>query len=205
MAQSDELRSRRDAEEAARRSGRLPPGQSLTSPGKWPVLHEGAVPGFDLARWDFRIFGLVNAPLVLTWERFAGLPRVTLRTDFHCVTTWSKLDMVWEGVRTADVLALVAPDPRATAVMVHDGGGYGANLLLEDFLRPDCLFADRVDGAPLDPEHGGPLRLVVPHLYAWKSVKWSRGVELLAKDAPGYWEQRGYHLRGDPFAEERYS
>lgn len=205
MAQSDELARRRDAEQEARRSGRLPPGQSLTGAGKWPVLHEGEVPTFDPARWDFRIWGLVGSPVTLSHAEFSALPKVARTTDFHCVTTWSKFDMAWEGVRTADVLALVKVAPEARAVMVHDGGGYTANLLLDDFLRSDCLFVHRVDGAPLAPEHGGPLRLMVPHLYAWKSVKWVRGLELVAKDAPGYWEQRGYHMRGDPFVEERYS
>lgn len=205
MALSNELEKRRAAEEAARKAGRLPPGQSLAAEGKWPVLHEGDVPAFDPESWDFRISGLVAAPRTLAFAELAALPRTRVTTDFHCVTTWSKLGMTWEGVPTRDVLALVAPAPAATAAMVHDGRGYTANLLLDDLLRPGCLFALRVDGADLAPEHGGPLRLVVPHLYAWKSVKWARRIELVSADAPGYWEQRGYHMRGDPFAEERYS
>ncbi|MFN7973923.1 MAG: sulfite oxidase-like oxidoreductase [Acidobacteriota bacterium] len=202
----EHVQKRRAAEEAARRAGRLPAGQSLTAEGKWPVLHEGPIPAFDRASWDFRIWsreGLV-AERRLGYDELLAVAPARLQTDFHCVTTWSKLDMTWEGVRVKDLLAATAIDPRARVVMVHAEHGYTANVPLDDLRRDEVMLASRVDGADLAPEHGYPLRLVVPHLYAWKSVKWVRGFELLARDRPGYWEQRGYHMRGDPWKEERY-
>ncbi len=205
MALLDDIKKRFASESSARDSGRLPRGQHLTAPGKWPVLHEGPVPRFDRASWSLRIFGLVERETQLSYDQLLALPRATPTTDFHCVTTWSKFDMRWEGVRVKDVLGLAGVTPEARAVMVHAEHGYTSNVLLDDITRDDCLLAHRVDGADLAPEHGYPLRLVVPHLYAWKSVKWVRGLELMARDKPGFWEQRGYHMRGDPFAEERYS
>lgn len=204
MALWDEIGKRRQDEAAARESGRLPPGQHLTAPGKWPVLHEGPVPRFDRARWDFRIFGLVEEERTLRYDELCSLPQSKVVADIHCVTTWSRFDMIWEGVRTRDLLALVKVKPEARAVVVHAEHGYTANLLLADFLHEKALLAHRVDGADLAPEHGYPLRLCVPHLYFWKSVKWARAIELCPMDRPGYWEERGYHMRGDPFQEERY-
>lgn len=184
-------------------AARTPPGQTLT--GKWPVLHYGSVPRVDLARWRFTIFGLVEEPVELTWQQFSALPRAAIARDIHCVTTWSRLDNTFEGVPFKEVLGLVTPLPEARFAMIHAEYGFTTNLPLADLDRDDVLFADRHDGAPLTPDHGWPLRLVVPHLYFWKSAKWVRGIEFLAQDRPGFWERNGYHMRGDPWKEERYS
>lgn len=181
-----------------RRAERLPPRQVETR--KWPVLHAGSVPRVDTARWTFHVFGLVERPWQCDYTTFRALPRVRVRSDIHCVTRWSKLDNLWEGVSTRTVLEQVKVDPRARFVMVHAEHGWTTNLPLEDFLGADCLFAWQHDGRELEPDHGGPLRLVVPRLYFWKSAKWVRGVELLEKDRPGFWEEGGYHMRGDPWS-----
>jgi DMSO/TMAO reductase YedYZ molybdopterin-dependent catalytic subunit len=183
--------------------GRLPPGQSLTL--KWPVLHEGPIPRFDPAKWDLRVWGLVENPIQLLWEEFQRLPRVRVHADFHCVTTWSKFDNEWEGVSFRTIAELVKPRLGAKYVMVHGDNGYTTNVPLEDLLHENVLLADGHAPEPLTPEHGGPLRLVVPHLYAWKSAKWLRGFEFLDRDRPGYWERVGYHMYGDPFRDQRYS
>ena len=193
---------RKQKEKQMREAGRLPAGQSLTL--KWPVLHYGSVPRFDPARWDFRIWGLVETPVRLTWREFDLLPRVKTTSDFHCVTRWSRFNNEWEGVAFREVLALVALRPEAKYVLVHAEQGYTANIPLEDLDREDVLFATRHDGRPLTSDHGYPLRLIVPHLYAWKSVKWVRGLEFSDHDAPGFWEQNGYHMYGDPFKEQRF-
>ena len=182
---------------------RLPPGQYLTE--KWPVLHAGEVPTVDLAGWDFTIGGAVASPVRLSYEEFKRLPRRTVAADIHCVTHWSLLDSSWEGVPVLEVMKLVTLDPAATHVMVTAEHGFTANLSLDDFLREDNLFVDVRNGEPISPEHGWPLRLFVPHLYFWKSAKWVRGLELMAGDRPGFWEQYGYHMRGDPWHEERYA
>ena len=187
------------------RPQRIPPRQALTR--KWPVLHAGTVPSFDRARWSFHIFGLVDQPWECTYDEFLALPRVQVRADMHCVTRWSKLDNLWEGVSTREVLSHVKPHPEAKFVMLHCEQGFTANLPLQDFLGDDCLFAWRHNAQDLAPDHGYPLRLVVPRLYAWKSAKWVRGIELMAQDRPGFWEQwdhGGYHLRGDPWLEQRF-
>ena len=181
---------------------RVPPGQVVTE--KWPVLHYGPVPSFDPQRWDFRIFGLVEEPVTLRYDQFIALPKTTLRCDVHCVTRWSKLDNVFEGVPFREVLKLVRLRPEAKFVMVHAEHGFTTNLPLADLDRDDVIFAYRHNGENLTPEHGWPLRLVVPHRYFWKSAKWVRGLEFMANDRPGFWEQYGYHLRGDPWKEERY-
>jgi DMSO/TMAO reductase YedYZ molybdopterin-dependent catalytic subunit len=192
----------KQAEEQAVGEGRLPPGQALTQ--KWPVLHVGAVPRFDPTRWRFRIWGLIAEPREWNWRDFSTLPRVWSTSDVHCVTRWTKLDNLWEGIPARDVLAQVQIDPEARFVAVH-APGYSANLPLEALLDEDVLFAFKHNGEDLTPEHGYPVRLVVPKLYFWKSVKWVNGLELMAEDRPGYWERLGYHNRGEPFAEERYS
>lgn len=184
-------------------ASRVPPGQQLTV--KWPVLHYGSVPKVDLAGWSFHIGGLVERPVSLTWDDFTALPRGKRHNDIHCVTRWSKLDNDWEGVAVREVLKLVTPQPAASHVLVQAEQGFTANLALSDFDREENLFALKHDGEDLTAEHGWPLRLVVPHLYFWKSVKWVRGLEFLDHDEPGFWEQNGYHMRGDPWAEERYS
>ena len=203
MASSLPEANRREIERKARAEGRLPPGQSLTL--KWPVLHEGSVPHFNEADWDFRISGEVEAPVRLRWSEFLALAQVQVTADFHCVTRWSRLDNLWRGVPASAVLSLARPKPAAQHVLVLAEEGYTSNLPLADLLRPEVLFAIEHDGLPLAPEHGGPLRLVVPHLYAWKSVKWVRGLLLLDHHRLGFWERNGYHSYGDPWKEQRYS
>lgn len=193
---------RKQKEQQMREEGRLPPGQSLTL--KWPVLHEGSVPRFDPANWDLRIFGLVRNPLKLSWEEFNRLPHTTTTSDFHCVTRWSRFDNHWQGVALKEIIDLAEPQPEAKFVLVHAEQGYTANVPLADLDREGVLLATHHDGKPLEPDHGYPLRLIVPHLYGWKSVKWVRGFAFLASDAPGYWEQNGYHMRGDPWKEQRF-
>ncbi len=182
---------------------RIPPGQVVTR--KWPVLHYGNVPTVDPKTWDFRLFGLVQQPVRLSWDEFHELPRTTIHCDIHCVTRWSRLDNTFTGVAVKDLLERVQLQPTAKFVMIHAENGFTTNLPLDDLLRPNVLLADTHDDQPLTPEHGWPLRLVVPHLYFWKSAKWVRGFEFLATDRPGFWEQYGYHMRGDPWKEERYS
>ena len=181
---------------------RLPPGQYLTD--KWPVLHYGNVPRVDLATWSFTLDGLVKKPVQLTYEEFKKLPRRTVKADVHCVTRWSLLDSEWEGVPVAEVMKLVELGPGATHVMAHAEHGFSSNLSLDDFLRDENMLVDVRNGEPIAPEHGWPLRLFVPHLYFWKSAKWLRGLEFMHGDRPGFWEQYGYHMRGDPWREERY-
>ena len=182
---------------------RLPPGQVLTK--KWPVLHYGGVPRVDLATWDFKVTGLVQHPLQLTWNEFRSLPRTIVHCDIHCVTRWSRLGNTFEGVAFREIFDRVTPSPKARFVMVHAEAGFRTNVPLVDLLESNVLLADTHDGNPLPADHGWPLRLVVPHLYFWKSAKWVRGFEFLKDDQPGFWEQYGYHMRGDPWKEERYS
>ena len=198
-----EGKDRRELEQQKKREGLLPPGQSLTL--KWPVLHYGSVPAFDPKTWDFRIYGLVETPLRFTWEEFNALPKVSRTSDFHCVTRWSRFDNSWQGVAFRELLHRVKLKPGAAYVLVHAEQGFTANVPLADLDREEVLFATHHDGQPLTPEHGYPLRLIVPHLYAWKSVKWVRGLEFLDRDIPGFWEQNGYHMYGDPWREQRFS
>ena len=193
---------RKELEQARREDGRLPPGQSLTL--KWPVLHEGAVPAFDPERWRFSVSGLVENPFELDWDEFQQLPRTTVMADFHCVTTWSKFDNRWAGVPFSVIAEKAEPKREAKFAMVKAEGGYTTNVSLADLMRDNVLFADKHEPEPLTPEHGGPLRLVVPHLYAWKSAKWVRSLDFIAENRAGFWEQVGYHMYGDPFKEQRY-
>ncbi|HUI51842.1 MAG TPA: sulfite oxidase-like oxidoreductase [Terriglobales bacterium] len=195
--------SRKELENIAKAEGRLPPGQSLTL--KWPVLHAGSIPRFNSETWDFRIAGEVESPLRLSWSEFRALPQTETQSDFHCVTRWSRLDNHWKGVLFTDVLKLAKPKTAAAFALILAEEGYTANVPLKDLKSPDVLFAFEHDGEPLAAEHGGPLRLVVPHLYGWKSVKWVRGFELLDHDQLGFWERNGYHAYGDPWREQRYS
>lgn len=180
----------------------VPPGQYVTD--KFPVLTYGSTPRIDLAQWRFRVFGLVEQEVVLDWSQFASLPKTTVDAAFHCVTQWSRLENTWEGVAFSEVMKLVKPRSEAKYVMAHCYGGYTTNLALDVLLDDDVLFAYNHDGKPLPPEHGGPLRLVVPKRYGWKSAKWVNGLEFLAQDAPGFWEMRGYNMNGDPWKEERF-
>ena len=186
----------------AESENRIPPGQYRTE--KFPVLTYGADPKIDLQTWRLRLFGMVEKPLELDWAEFTTLPTVRITTDIHCVTRWSKLDMVWEGVPFTEILNLVSLKPEARYVMQHSCGGYTTNLPLHDLLDDEILLAYKYDERPLAREHGGPMRLVVPRLYFWKSAKWLNGLEFMAEDQPGFWEQYGYHNHGDPWGEERF-
>ncbi len=181
---------------------RLPPGQVLTK--KWPVLHYGLVPTVDLATWTFAVDGLVERPFVLRWDELLALPRSTTRCDIHCVTTWSRFDNTFAGISVQFLLQRAGVRPEARYCLVSAEQGFTTNLPLADLDRPENLVALTHDGEPLTPEHGGPARLLVPHLYFWKSAKWVRGLTLLDADVPGFWEQNGYHMHGDPWTEERY-
>jgi DMSO/TMAO reductase YedYZ molybdopterin-dependent catalytic subunit len=180
---------------------RIPPGQYL--PRGWPSLHYGPVPRFKEESWDFRVFGAVAEDAQWSWQEFAALPMSDLVADFHCVTKFTVLDNAWHGLACATLLELVPPLPVATHVMVWAEYGYSANMPLETFAKG--MLATHRNGSPLTPDHGYPVRLVVPQLYAWKGPKWARGVEYLTEDRRGFWEERGYHNRADPWREERYS
>jgi DMSO/TMAO reductase YedYZ molybdopterin-dependent catalytic subunit len=194
---------RRELEKLKKSEGLLPPGQSLTL--KWPVLHYGSVPNFNPETWDLRVTGLVDSPLRLNWKEFNALPKIQRTSDFHCVTRWSRFDNHWDGVAFRELLSRARPRPEAAYVLVQAEQGFTANVPLADLDREEVLLATHHDGEPLTAEHGYPLRLIVPHLYAWKSVKWLRGLEFLDHDTPGFWEQNGYHMYGDPWKEQRFS
>jgi len=193
---------RRKKEREMQAAKRLPPGQSLTL--KWPVLHYGSVPEFDPAKWGFRVWGEVAAAVRWSWSEFGALPRIESVSDFHCVTRWSRFDNRWKGVAFREIIKLVKPTAEASHVLVHAGQGFTANVPLTDLDRDDVLLATHHDGQPLSLDHGYPLRLIVPHLYAWKSVKWVKGLEFLNHDVAGFWEKNGYHMYGDPFEEQRF-
>jgi DMSO/TMAO reductase YedYZ molybdopterin-dependent catalytic subunit len=181
---------------------RLPPGQVITR--KWPVLHYGTVPRVDLATWRFSVSGAVEQPFAITWEELRALPRRQTTCDIHCVTRWSRYDNVFEGVPVQLLLQRARVKSEARYALVHAEQGFTTNLPLGDLDRPENLLALSHGGEPLTPEHGGPVRLLVPDLYLWKSAKWVRGIECLEEDVPGFWEENGYHMRGDPWQEERY-
>ncbi len=181
----------------------MPPGQYLTT--KWPVLHYGSVPGTDLTTWVFRVWGEADAPFSFTWEEFRQMPRTRLTTDIHCVTRWTRLDATFEGVPIRHILERAAVRPSARFVVAHAEQGYTSNMPIEVLDDDDVLLADVADGEPLTPEHGYPLRLVVPKKYFWKSAKWIRGLELLDHDQLGFWERYGYHNDADPWREERFA
>jgi DMSO/TMAO reductase YedYZ molybdopterin-dependent catalytic subunit len=192
-----------DMVSSPRQEPRLPPGQVRTD--KWPVLQHGSVPRVDLSTWDFKVFGLVGTPVRWTWDEFVALPQVTVRSDIHCVTRWSRYDNEWRGVSFTEVMRHVAVKPEARFAVIHAEQGFTTNLSLTELIKDDVLFAWQHDGTDLTPEHGWPLRLVVPRRYFWKSAKWVRGIELVTDDRPGFWEQNGYHNEADPWNEERFS
>lgn len=181
---------------------RVPPGQHLTN--GFPVLTYGQTPNVDRATWQFRVWGCAQE-ITFTWDDFMAMPQSEFTADFHCVTTWSKLDVQWTGVKVLDLMKHIEVDPKAAHIMEHCYGGYTTNIAMEDFLREENFFAHTLFGEPLPADHGGPLRLVVPHLYAWKSAKWINGLEFLEQEELGFWERNGYHRRGEPWAVERYS
>jgi DMSO/TMAO reductase YedYZ molybdopterin-dependent catalytic subunit len=182
---------------------RVPRGQRLVK--TWPVLHYGPIPAFDGANWDLEVSGLVERPTVLSLDQWRDLPRVAIDADMHCVTGWTTLDNAWEGVSFRTISDLVRPTVEAKWVIAHCAYGYTSNLSLEAMSDDDVLLAWRNHGEDLTPEHGWPLRLVVPKRYAWKSAKWLTGLEFTGKNQRGFWEVRGYHVHGEPFAEERYA
>ncbi len=184
-------------------SDRLPPGQHLVK--DWPVLDLGHHPMIPRWRWELRVAGLVERPVAWNWESFAAQPQSSVRSDIHCVTSWSRYDNEWQGVTTRDLIDAVRPKPGARFVLLKSYDDYTTNLALADFAAADAMLVHSWNGAPLTPEHGGPARLVIPHLYFWKSAKWIRRIEFVADDRPGFWEMRGYHNHADPWTEERYS
>ncbi len=182
---------------------RLPPGQSPTL--KWPVLSVGATPRVDRSQWILSIDGAVQEPYVLSWEGLLAEPQTDWTGDIHCVTRWSKFGMAWRGVSVRTLLERARPRPEATHLLAHAYGGYTTNLPLSDVLDHPAFIAHQAEGRPLEPDHGGPARLLVPHLYLWKSAKWVNRLEVIEGDRLGFWEENGYHHRGDPWREERYS
>src|SRR4051812_37396664 len=181
-------------------SKRLPPGQVLTE--RFPILHEGEVPIYDLEKWDLKVFGAVEKEVVLSYEQIKNMPQTTTTVDIHCVTRWSRFDNSFTGVKFGDFLKSIGVTPTSKYVMLHADSDYKANIALDDLLREDVLLAHSFEGHPLTEKHGWPLRLVVPHLYFWKSVKWIRGIEFVDDNKPGFWEENGFHINGDPFKEE---
>jgi DMSO/TMAO reductase YedYZ molybdopterin-dependent catalytic subunit len=192
-----------DKIDSPRREPRLPPGQVKTD--KWPILHYGSVPRADLATWELRVDGLVENPQRWTWEEFQELPRVQVASDIHCVTRWSRYDNLWEGVALTEVLRRAVPKAAARFAVIHAAQDFTTNLPLTELDQNDVLLADKHDGQTLTPEHGWPLRLVVPRRYFWKSAKWVSRIELVERDQPGFWERNGYHNEADPWHEERFS
>jgi DMSO/TMAO reductase YedYZ molybdopterin-dependent catalytic subunit len=182
---------------------KLPPGQTQTH--KWPVLDLGRQPDVQPSKWQLVVDGLVEHPLSLSWREFLKLPQTEDTSDFHCVTTWSKLDVPWEGVQLATLLALARPKPEAAHVMTHAYDGYSTNLPLSEALKEDVLVVHTAEGKPLPVEHGGPARIITPQLYAWKGAKWIHRIEVLAADRLGFWELRGYSNTADPWQDDRYS
>jgi DMSO/TMAO reductase YedYZ molybdopterin-dependent catalytic subunit len=182
---------------------RLPPGQHLVK--DWPVLDLGVVPNVTPQGFRLDITGLVENPMSLSWDQFGALPQTRLRTDIHCVTTWSRYDNDWDGVLVRDLFDRAMPAEAASHVLLHGSDGYVTNLPLVDFASEHSILATAWQGQPLTRDHGGPLRAVVPHLYFWKSAKWLKGIELIAGDRAGYWERNGYHMYADPWREQRYS
>ena len=182
---------------------RLPPGQILTE--RFPILHEGEVPSYDLATWSLSLHGALDKPVQLRYDDLLQLPQTRVRCDIHCVTRWSKFDTVWSGVHLRDVLHALDIQPQGRFVMAHADSNYQANISLDDLLHADSLLALTYDDKPLTPQHGWPLRLLVAGRYFWKSAKWLRALEFTSTETPGFWERNGFHLHADPFAEQRFS
>jgi DMSO/TMAO reductase YedYZ molybdopterin-dependent catalytic subunit len=182
---------------------REPPGQNVYGKGEWPVLDLGETPAVPVDKWRLRVDGAVREPLSLSWSDLLALPHVDREVDFHCVTGWSVMDLAFRGVLLETVVALARPTPEATHVMTYGSDGYSTNLPLEEALKPDVLLVDTVDGKPLPAVHGGPVRIVVPQLWAWKGAKWVSRIELLTHDRRGYWEIRGYSNTGYPWRDDR--
>ena len=196
-------RNRQNLVEKGIDPARLPPGQYVTD--RFPVLHVGDVPEYDEGEWNLSVIGLVDRPFSLTFDELVALPAVSYTQDIHCVTKWSKFDTSWTGVRVRDLLERAGLQAGASHVVEHAEFGYTTNLPLADITTDEAIVAYAYEGEPIEPIHGGPVRIVVPHLYFWKSAKWVRGLRIQARDEPGFWESLGYHNRGDQWREERYS
>ncbi|SHN35697.1 sulfite oxidase-like oxidoreductase [Gracilibacillus kekensis] len=203
MKKADRLKKAKVPPRNEKYGDRLPPGQTLTK--KFPILHEGEVPEYDLDKWSLKVFGEVEQEVVFNYEDLMSLPQTTIVRDIHCVTRWSKFDNSFTGVKFTDFLKEIGVKDTAKYVMVYGDYDYDSNIPLEDLLKNDILIAHSYDGKPLTPQHGYPFRLVVPHLYFWKSVKWIRGIEFMKEDRQGFWERNDFHNYGDPFKEERFS
>ncbi len=182
---------------------RLPPGQYLTE--RFPILHVGDVPTYEPGEWTLNVFGMVDSPYTITLDELKAMPSVSPTFDIHCVTKWSKFDTTWTGVLVRDLLERAGVHNKAKYVMEHAESGYTTNIPLADITTEQAIVAYAFEGDEIEPIHGGPVRIVVPHLYFWKSAKWVRGLELRAKDSPGFWEHNGYHMYGDPFKEQRHT
>ncbi|MFP3674265.1 sulfite oxidase-like oxidoreductase [Bacillus sp. SIMBA_031] len=187
-----------------KQSERIPPNQNVTT--KFPVLHAGNVPYYeDMSKWNLQVYGLVDRPMLLSFEDIKAFPEAELKNDIHCVTGWSRLDNIWQGIRAKDIAEKAGVHKEAGFVILHAEEGWTANLPLSDFTRETSLLAYAHNGEPLTPEHGYPLRGVFPHLYFWKSAKWLRGIQFTKENHPGFWEKNGYHMRGDPWKNERFT
>ncbi|MBD0407695.1 sulfite oxidase-like oxidoreductase [Bacillus sp. 1021] len=185
-------------------SDRIPPNQNVTT--KFPVLHAGNVPYYeDMSKWNLQVYGLVDRPMLLSFEDIKAFPKAELKNDIHCVTGWSRLDNVWQGIRAKDIAEKAGVHKEAGFVILHAEEGWTANLPLSDFTRDTSLLAYAHNGEQLTPEHGYPLRGVFPHLYFWKSAKWLRGIQFTKENHPGFWEKNGYHMRGDPWKNQRFT
>ncbi|AOU02179.1 sulfite oxidase-like oxidoreductase [Bacillus velezensis] len=187
-----------------KQSERIPPNQNVTT--KFPVLHAGNVPYYeDMSKWNLQVYGLVDRPMLLSFEDIKAFPEAEVKNDIHCVTGWSRLDNIWQGIRAKDIAEKAGVHKEAGFVILHAEEGWTANLPLSDFTRETSLLAYAHNGEPLTPEHGYPLRGVFPHLYFWKSAKWLRGIQFTKENHPGFWEKNGYHMRGDPWKNERFT
>ncbi|AIW31101.1 MULTISPECIES: sulfite oxidase-like oxidoreductase [Bacillus] len=187
-----------------KQSERIPPNQNVTT--KFPVLHAGNVPYYeDMSKWNLQVYGLVDRPMLLSFEDIKSFPEAEVKNDIHCVTGWSRLDNIWQGIRAKDIAEKAGVHKEAGFVILHAEEGWTANLPLSDFARETSLLAYAHNGEPLTPEHGYPLRGVFPHLYFWKSAKWLRGIQFTKENHPGFWEKNGYHMRGDPWKNERFT
>ncbi len=203
MNKADRIKRMKTPEIDPKYEGRVPPGQVVTE--RFPILHEGDVPEYNLEEWTLRVFGLVDKEVTLSYQEILDMPQTTVKCDIHCVTRWTRLDNEFTGVLFTDFLKAIGVELKSEYIMLYGDNDYTSNIEVKDLLRDDILLAHSFNGEPLTPKHGYPLRLIVPHLYFWKSVKWLRGFEVIDENHPGFWEQNGFHLRGDPFKEERFS
>jgi DMSO/TMAO reductase YedYZ molybdopterin-dependent catalytic subunit len=184
-------------------AARIPPGQHLVD--GFPILSAGPVPSVSLDKWVFELKDGVRVVRTWTWEQFNQLPITKITRDIHCVTSWSKLNTLWEGVTIDDLFAAAGMEPTTSFLLAHSIDGYSTNVPVSDLVKGKAMVALKYDGLPLEPDHGGPARLLVPHLYFWKSAKWVKGLQFIKRDEPGFWESNGYHMYGDPWREQRYS